>query len=427
MAVTGNKGAVNTIGSYNYGKPVQGARATSNIQSLRQVPQFDPKILEVDKDAVPLLVFIDKLGRSRTVGQTTFYHIEEDRQPATVTIDDGTSGLGSGSGYNSSDTTIGFGVSGGYLGGSGSTRIQANNVLKCVRTGEMMLVTSVDQTTGIATVTRGFTASSNGAAAAALNANEELQVLGTTFADNSQAPNSVSVEPLIITSYMQTFRTAVEAGRRLINSENYGGDEWKRMLASSLKAHQVDKEKAFLFNQGYATSGQTVTDGVINQIVSNVFQMNGTLDEVTLEEYWNALTRYNDSGSGCITLCGDNVLKCLDQMGRDGVRYAEDTNSIGVKVTKWKCAFGEMEFKRHGLFGARGSNVSYANNGYVGLMLTVNANNLGEATFKNSKLKFDPNCRLPGQDGEKACWTEDVGLEVWNERSHGYINCIDKP
>lgn len=427
MAVTGKQGAVNPVGSYNYGKPVAGPRATSNIQSLRQVPQFDPKILEVDKDATPLVVFVEKFGRNRTVGQTTFNHIEEDRQPATVVLDSGTAGLGANSGYDSSDTTLGFGVSGSYDGGSGSTRIQANSVLKCPRTGEMILVGSVDQSTGIATVTRAFTSAHNGAAAAALNANEELQVLGTAFADNSQAPGSVSVEPLIVTSYVQMFRTAVEAGNRLINSDNYGGDEWKRMLASSLKAHQVDKEKAFLFNQGAVISGATVTDGFINQIVSNVFQMNGPLDEVTLEEYWNAVTRYNEAGSSLITFCGENTLKCLDQFGRDGVRYQDSTNSIGVAVTKWKCAFGEMDFKRHGLFGPRGSSATAANGGYVGLMVTANTANLGMVTFKGGKLKYDPNCRLPGQWGEKACWTEDVGLEVWNERSHGVISGIDRP
>lgn len=418
MAVTGNQGATKPIGSYNSGPVVQGPRSTSNIGAGRKVPQIDPNILQINKDTVPLTMFIEKLGRKRTVLQPTYSHIEEDLQPATITLGDGSvSGSGAGLGFSSSDTTLDFSVA---AGGSGAARIQANSILKSVRTGEMILVLSVSG--DVATVqTRGYI--TNGAAAAALLANEELQVLGTANPDNSQAPQSVSVEPLILTFYPQIFRTAVEAGRRLIRSENYGGDEWKRMLNSSLLAHHVDLEKAFLFNQGYLTTGATQTDGFINQIITNVFQMNGTLDEVTLENYWKSLARYNEAGAedSIVTFCGENVMVSLDQFGRDGLRFQQGDKSAGIAIMEWKCSFGNMKFKKHGLFGPRGSSTTAANGGYVGYLLSAQMKNLGKATYGGGNLKYDPNCRLPGQDGEKACWTEDCGLEVWNERTHGII------
>ncbi len=427
MAVSGNQGVVTPIGSRNYGKPVNGPRAIANVQTARQVPQWDPKILDINKDITPLLVFMKKFGRSRTINNVAFNHSEQDMLPATVTIDDGTSGLGAGSGYDSTDTSIGFGVAAGYLGGSGLTRLNVNDVLKYVPTGEMMLVTAINYTTGIATVTRGFTSANNGAAAAAIPANAELQLLGNTFPDNSQAPNSISAEPLILTHYIQMMRTAIEAGKRLQNMENYGGDEYPRMIAQALEAHQVSKEKFFLFNQGYVASGQTVTDGFINQIVSNVFQMNGVLDEVTLEEYWKSVTRFNMNGDSVITFVGENVLSCIDQFGRDGVRYDEKTNSIGVAVQEWKSAFGTINFKRHGLFGPLGGSTPALSGGYTGLMVTACTKNLGEITMKGGKLNYDPDCALPGQWGDKAAWTEDAGLVVYNERTHGVINYIDRP
>lgn len=420
MAVGGNQGVTKPVGSYNSGAVVQGPRAISNVGAGRKVPQVDPNILQINKNIVPFTMFMEKLGRKRTVRQLSFVHIEEDRQPATVTIDDGTTdGLGAAAGYASNDTTIGFKVANG---GSGVGSIQANTILKCVRTGEMFAVVSV--TGEVATVAaRGYI--SNGAAAAALLANEELQVLGSAFPDNSQAPQSMSVEPLLITSYPQLFRTAVEAGRRLIRSEEYGGDEYKRMLASSLLDHHLKVEKAFLFNQGYLATGNTQTDGFINQIVTNVFQMNGVLDEVTLENYWKALSRYNAGDEASIvTFVGENAMVALDQFGRDGLRFTPATETIGIAVREWQCSFGSMKFKQHGLFGPLGGSTTAANGGYVGYLVSANMKNLGMATYDGGNLKFDPNCKLPGQDGEKACWTEDKGLEVWNERTHGIISGI---
>ena len=72
-------------------------------------------------------------------------------------------------------------------------------------------------------------------------ANAELQVLGNSFPDNSQAPNSISQEPLIITNYVQQMRTAVELGKRAVAYENYGGDEWPRDAATPSRAGDRDR------------------------------------------------------------------------------------------------------------------------------------------------------------------------------------------
>lgn len=430
MAVTGNKGATLPIGAYNQGAPVAGARATTDVGSGRKVPQVAPKILEINKNVVPFTAFMDKMSkRARTIAQIVFTHIESDLIPATITIDDGTAGAGAqvagtAGAYTNSDTTIGTAVA---QGGSGPGNLVVGSVLKTFRTGEVLRVTAIDTATGIITVaTRGYI--TNGAAAAALNANEELQVLGTAFGQNSTAPGGVSVEPKLINAYPQTFRTAIEAGRRAIKMENYGGDEWERIMNDRLMAHHVDVEKAFLFNQGYSATEPTQTDGLINQITTNVFIMGGALDEVTLENYWCALMRRNQGQNGSIvTFGGENAIKALDQFGRDSIRYTDKTVSLGIDVQEWKSTFGVMKIKQHGLFSPLGSSETAANGAPVGFLLSVNMDNVGKATFAGGKLTYDAKAKLPGTDGEKGCWTEDCGLEVWNERSHAIITGIIAP
>ncbi len=422
MAVTGTQGATSPIGAFNAKTTnpgdltVQGARLWTDVATARRKPPFigEMKILT---NLAPFLTFTESMGsgRSKSVGQTPAFHFERDRIPSTVTLDDGTGGLGSGSGYDSSDTTM------TVLAGTGANVVVGMN-LKYVPTGEVLHV-SVRSGDNI-TVIRGYTSGTNGVAGAAIPASAELQILSSNFGDNSAAPNGRSVEPLQVFHRLQIVRTSIEAGGRDINSDVFGTDELERLMQDGLDSHQLNLEKTMLFNQGWkdtntGTTDGTMTDGMFNRVVTNAFNIGGTLDEVTMESMMIAWKRYNQGDiSKLVAWMGENTGRALDGFARDGVRYTPDSKILGVDVRGWRCSFGTFTLKLHPLFSPLGSSETAANGGYVGSFLMCNMANVGKLTWKNRGLRIEKDVQVPGTDGKKHCWTEDVGLTVWNERSH---------
>jgi hypothetical protein len=320
-----------------------------------------------------------------------------------------------------------------FLAGTGA-QVKAGTMLKSFRTGEVFFVVSKTDTDTAVVKTRGFI--TGGASAAALLASEELQILGSAFGQNSAAPAGISSEPLIKYAYLQTFRTcAIEASGRDVNSDNYGKDEYARQLEDSKEFHDTAVEKAFLFNQGYfATDGAgdaatpaigTVTDGLLNQIVTNLFHVGGDLDETTWNEMLIAQARYNGGDkTGIVGMFGENAARALQGFARDGMRYGSDDKIFGVDVQGWKTFWGTIPIKIHGLYGPIGSSETAANSSPLGMLTMVNFKNLGKLTFSGRAFKLEKNIQLPGTDGLKDGWTEDVGLEVWNERTHSHADGI---
>lgn len=423
---TGNAGAVLTAGAYSaYATTpgdlvVQGARLTSDVATARKRVGYtgEDKILD---ETAPFLAFVEKIPGSRKgtepIGSSTVQHNERDVIPSTVLL------AASGSFTTNSATTVLT-----FTTGTGGM-VVAGTVLKSPRTNEMIFV-SAKGAIDSATVTRSFTTGDG--AAATLTASEELQILGTNFPENSAAPDGISVEPLIVYSTLQTFRTAIRASGRDMNLNVYGKEEWARQEEDAMLFHKSTIEKAFLFNAGTNTTATTtigtMTQGVIDRITTNVFNFGGTvLDEITLEDYLCALTRYNVDMSGVVTFGGDNAFKTLDSFARDGVRYTERTEFLGVAAKGWQCSFGEMVLKKHAMFGPIGSNIATENGGYIGYLLSVNLKNCSKLTWRGRGLRLEKNVQLPGIDGRKDCWTEDIGLEVWNERTFGLCTGLAKP
>ncbi len=413
---TGNQGATNPIGNYNGptvpGTVVQGARLSTDVQAARRRYQWSGEI-KINRDVTPFLSFTEKLGnKGGTYGQAIVQHGERDMIPMTISLD--------AAGYNNSVTTLNFATGTGNL-------VVIGTVLKSFRTGEMFRVLTKPSADQVTVGTRGSLVT-GGAAAAALLASEELQILGTAFGQNSTAPSGISVEPLIVASRLQTFRTAVEAAGRDMNSDVYGKPEWDRLKEDTVENHRGTVEKAFLFNQGYSDTEGTITDGMFNRIVTNVFVVNGVLDEITLNAYIKSIYRYNQGQSGkLVHLCGENFVATLDSFARDGIRFRPTDTMAGVQINTYTSGFGDIKYKVHGFFSPLGSSETAANGAPVGSLLTVNLNNVGKMVFKGRKFRVDTDVQLPGTDGVKDCITEDVGLEVWNERTHGKMTGMLAP
>lgn len=409
-------GAPELIGQGNYDAfagnaqvIVKGARTISNIQTARRKPQFTKEVINVVANTNPLMAFLDKLGDNKEVAQPTYFHLLRDRLPRTLTY-----------GTSTGETT---GTTLTLASGQG-TSIVPNTLLLVERTNEVILVTAI--TTDTLTVTRAY--GTGGGVAATLNDAEEIQVIGRAFSENSAAPAGISSEPNLITNAVQTFRYSIEASGRDIHSDNFGEDEWQRQNRDAVEAMTLDQETGFLFNPAISTSDPTMSKGLLGWIATNVFNQAGPLTEVDAENMTLAWYRHNFGQTANMFLMGgDNMVKSFDSFGRDAVRYTPSEDWLGMKIKGWQCSAGELKFLHHGLFGPLGSSVTAQNRGRIGMMIGVNMKMVGKRTFKGRGLTRTDNVQVPGTDGRKDVWTDDVGLAVLSEKAHMFCYGVTQP
>lgn len=427
-------GATGVMGSNNYlastAGTIAGPRFRGDVQAARRVIQSGQGVL-INANVTPLLAATEKVGKGEICYGSVMQHNEYDVIPGFVVLD--ATGMVDGTG-----TTMTF------VAGQGS-RVTASDTLKYLATGEIVFVASISG--DVATVIRAYTNSSNtanvsgtndggGAAGAVMPASAELQILRPAFSQNSLRPKGTSVEPLIVYTYLQCSRYVVEASRRTIDSQNYAlngkasVDEWQRIHDDEIKKGQYCDERALLHNQGTAsidvnssTGGGTMTDGIPARILTNRFNISGSLDEVAMTNYVISVFRYNQGQTDkLITFVGDNVDKTIDQFARDNMRYQPDIKILGSNCTGWQSRGGRLNFTKHGMFGPLSSSALYSAGSPIGWMLSVNFSFIDKVQFgKNGAMRYDPNAKTPGQDGTVGCWTEDFGIKMRNERAHGFM------
>ena len=101
--------------------------------------------------------------------------------------------------------------------------------------------------------------------------NVQCQVIGTSFAEGSGAPDVWSQELDNDYGYTQIFKTACEMSNTARATVYRGyADEWQRLWKLKFREHKVDIERAMLFGQRATQGGIQYTEGIVGHIIANV-------------------------------------------------------------------------------------------------------------------------------------------------------------
>lgn len=377
------------------GTITKGQRGQSAIGASRKVPQYIDMFQDISVDTAPLLALMENFGFTKKVKAPTYFHLETDKLPEYVTINNG-------GGYASGATSIVV---------SSASNVQAGNVLFCERTQEMIYVTAV--ATNTLTVTRG----AGSTTAAAINDTEEIRILGFADSDGNTAPSGTSSEPTLKTNATQIMKVAWEASRRDIEQEVYGPDEWSRIMGQKQEELDRYKEQTYLFQNGISTTGTTLTGGFQYWVTTNVSNAAGALDEGSWNTWLRGWLRRNTGQKNLAVFAGELVQAALAGFGRDAIRYGPDDNLLGITCGSYRAENGMVvKIVPHGMLTPINSGVTAANRGAQGYAFGVNFGKVGEVTF--SKRKHEKNVQLPGTDGKKDQLIEDVGLALVSEQHH---------
>jgi hypothetical protein len=296
-------------------------------------------------------------------------------------------------GHNAAATTITV-DNGGYF--------QVDDIVIVQRTGETMKVSTVS--TNTLNVARSW----GTVAAATVNDNEQLTILGSARAEFATANTSVATKLTTLYNLTQTFRDPFSVSRRLLKSELYGGNILAYLHRARMIEHAKDIEISFLFGEQGDSSGQSSTGGLNEFISTNSTNFGGAIG--SLEEVFSAAEgdfRYGSNSK--VMFAGFPVVSNISLLAEQSLRTVPPAKTYGIDVRELVTPFGRYMIVPHKLMEG---------DTYKKQALVADLSNLGYRYLKDSDTQLRTNIQAPDADGRKDEILSDVGLFRVLEETH---------
>lgn len=256
---------------------------------------------------------------------------------------------------------------GGYLAGATSIAVddgagtgaayEANQgtIVMVQRTGELMILTADPANANTIVVQRGI----GSVAAAALNDNDAITLLGAAYEQGSRSPSAISSSMTRKYNYTQIFKKSLEETRSALQTENraFSNGNYKELKRETLQRFGLDVEKCFLWGERALLTGPTgkpltTTGGVVSFIpTANKVSFTGTGGVLTETAFENQMEIGFRKGTyERVALCGGVFLKVINQIVNRRWMPTTIEEEYGMKVFTWETAHGIVHFKQHPLF-----------------------------------------------------------------------------
>ena len=268
------------LNSYNVdqtGNTVPSAVGAS--ADLRRVHDFGDRVAELAPAESPFFVYLNKVAKAPT--DDPVFRFLENRSKIDWTsrnfFVDGTAltNVAADQSYSITvETAQGSSTSAGQVNWLVKGMVFAVETDRTAQSQVMFRVEGISHNSADSTVTARCIALSNSANdATAYNDiadTDECQVIGTSFAEGSGAPDVWSSQLDDDFGYCQIFKTAAEMSNTAI-ATNYRGyaNEWDRIWNLKLREHKVDIERAMLFSMRARSDSVQYSEGIVGHILSN--------------------------------------------------------------------------------------------------------------------------------------------------------------
>lgn len=378
------------------GVQITGARTTKNILQDRRSFDFTGiHLLEVN--TTPLTAILSQFSKRKTMDPE--YNWFEDALLARFTD------INHGGGYPLTSETS--------LVVDDATIFVINDVIHVTRTKENMLVTNIDYTANTLTVTRGI----GGTSAAAINDDDELLAIGTTFAEGTGMPDYVSRKVVKKYNYTQIFKTIIELTETEINSTLRGDQDLPYQMKKKGKTHSLDIERAFLFGSRNETivSGKPrrQTGGVREFLSSNINNVGGvSLTESALLSYLRTVFEYGGSNTRTAFSCPLFAEKLTGFASSKLQITDQGVTSYGMNITKFQSCYGSFNNIMHREL--RGDE-------YGAYAFILDLSNIYYRFLQNRDTKILLNQQSPGDDERIDQYKTEAGLELRHDVTHCII------
>jgi len=288
--------------------------------------------------------------------------------------------------------------------------------------------------------------------------NTSCQVIGTSFAEGSGAPDVFSQELEDDFGLTQIFKTACEMSNTA-RATRYRGyeDEFQRIWNLKLREHKVDIERAMLFGQRASVGGIQYSEGIAGHIIKNgtsvinddalsyssgaPYFRSATAGELTYDRLLSDFEVVYDpargGGDSKLALASLPVITFFNKLGADAflnttmqsgtstavndvsnLRYnlSEKQGSYGHKILSVDTIHGQMNLVKEPLFRGHAS----------GFLCMVDLDNVAYRPLVGNGVNRDTqimtNVQSADEDLRKDMIMTEAGLEVSLPETHYLIN-----
>lgn len=295
-------------------------------------------------------------------------------------------------------TVTGAGSSSAYI-------FTVGDLVKNMRTGEVMKVATIASSTTI-TVASGGRAYGSSAAAAGADG-DELYIIGNSNEENSGARNINTTRAGKQLNYTQIFKTTIGASGTANESNTYGGSDMKIQRAKKATEHALDIERAFWFGERKSTTGanghpERATGGIHEYITTGGSYVQNQGGPITAPDFNTFLREGFTYGSNeKMLFAGGIVLQAITEISRGQLQTKVGDTTYGVSIQQWITPFGKINIVHNPLFIGSLSGSAY--------LLDMEC--FRYRYMNNRDTKLMTNVQAPDVDGEIDQYLTECGLE----------------
>ena len=376
---------------------VAGQRSTNNQGTGVRKYDHSDKLYLIDPDYAVLAFFARKLAKKGVTDPE--YRWFDKAQPSRFDA------VNYGTNYTAGATEI--------LVDDG-TKFRGGDIVLDVRSGEHLHVDSVS--TNTLTVDRGY----GSTAAAAINDNDVLVILGNGNEEGAGLRAALTSQKTKRTSYTQIIREPFNVTETLAATEVYGeADDLATLRREHLQIHMKDIERTFFFGEPKedltGTNPLRTTAGLRYWITSNVKDASGALTEAEFED-WIEMT-FANGGDKKMGFLSPLVASAVNSWAKGKLQMFPKDKTYGIAISKYLSIHGELDFVVEKLFRENSTFNGYAFAVDMGLIGYRYLN--GNGKMRDTKLL--KNRQAAGEDEIIEEYLSEIGFWLALENRHGYL------
>jgi len=255
--------------------------------------------------------------------------------------------------------------------------------------------------------------------AAAINDNDDLQIIGNAYAEGAGAGAPKSHQETYPYNYTQIVRTPFGVTGTESEAENYTGPDKPRLRAEKSIEHMIDIERTILFGERDIDTSSTdnprrFTGGFLFYATSNAKSF-GIMTEAEVEDWCEDLFHYTGGSDTRFIAAAPLPISVLDQLGVARLELVPGNQTLGLSVKQFVTSHGTLMITKHRLLESGYT----TGDGYGGYMLAVDPNKITYVAMRNRDTKLLMDRQANDVDGWVDEYLSEIGWQVENPQTHG--------
>lgn len=259
------------------------------------------------------------------------------------------------------------------------------------------------------TVSRGAA----GTTAAAIANDLYLLLIGSAYAEGTDAPDAVSRNPLKYYNYTQIFKNTYELTKTTDVTHLRTGDAWSNDKKRKMFDHSRGIELALLFGQRSETTGTNGkpkrTMGGLRQYIGNQYVYSSGTTWFDLVDRISPVFNYASSaGEERAAFVGNGALNAINKIlaadTHAEIQWGGGSKVYGMNFRELICPQGRILLKTHPLMSR--------NSLYTNAMFILDMSSLNYVTLPGRDTKVKDDIQTDGEDVRRGFIQTECGLEV---------------